>query len=116
VEHTLQRPNAGADETNKRYKTGPYIVPDVGKKNLENSPTQQHPLDKDQKPQSMILPQKVQHSPAEQEENHHPTPEYPLVLARPSLHHSDGIAAYAESVCNAVQSPLGTLEHFALLS
>lgn len=36
--------------------------------------------------------QEMQNQPAEQEEDDHAGPEYPLVLPRPPLDHADGVA------------------------
>lgn len=78
------------------------------------------PKSKDQSPVYPLYrtssSQKVQHGPAEKKEDHHAAPENPLVLARASFHHSDGVAAYSQSVGDTVQPALSALEDLALLA
>lgn len=58
----------------------------------------------------------MHNSPAKQEKENDTTPENPLVLLRPSLHLPNRISAYTESIGHTIQSPLGPLQHFPLLT
>lgn len=58
----------------------------------------------------------MQYSPAKQEEDDYAAPEYPLVLACPSLYLADSISAYSQRVGYAIEPPLGTLQDLPLLS
>jgi hypothetical protein len=67
-------------------------------------------------PNPCSSPQVVYDEPAEQEEDDDPTPEYPLVLFRPPLHHPNGVSTDPQGIGNSIQSSLGTLQYLPLLS
>lgn len=58
----------------------------------------------------------MQHGPAEQEENHHSTPENPLILTSPPFHHTNRISTHPQRIRHAIESALGTLQHLPLLT
>jgi len=67
-------------------------------------------------PQHVSSAKEMYNQPTEQEEDNDASPEYPLVLLRPPLHHAYCVPTYAECVCNSVQPLLGAFEHVSLLS
>jgi hypothetical protein len=60
-------------------------------------------------------PQIVYNQPAEQEEHNNATPEYPLVLLRPPLHHANRIPTDPQRIRDSIQPSLRSLQHFSLL-
>lgn len=65
---------------------------------------------------AMPSSQVVDDQPAEQEKDHHPTPEDPFILLRSPLHHTYGITTNTQGICNSVKPPLCALEHIPLLA
>lgn len=61
-------------------------------------------------------PEPPQDQVAEAEEHDYTSPKDPLVLFRPSFHHSYGVTADAEGIGDAVELPLCAFQHFALLT
>lgn len=61
-----------------------------------------------------ILPKVVYDQPAERKENNRAGPEYPFVLPRSPLNHSDRITTYTQCVGHIVQPLLGSFQNFSL--
>lgn len=47
-------------------------------------------------------PQEMQNGPAEQEKENDTTPENPLILLRPSLHHPNSVPAHTQGISHAI--------------
>ena len=60
--------------------------------------------------------QEMYHKPTKGYEYHHSTPEYPLILLRPPLHHSYRITTDSQCIRHTVQFSLCPFQHLTLLA
>ena len=102
---------------NQRWQTGsrspkaqhleiiPFESYEIGICRETTSPTNQR-----------ILPQIPQHQPAKPKKYNHASPEYPLILLRPPLHHANRVPTNPQRIRYTIQLALRALQHLALMS